>query len=950
MTAVNYRQRLDRFLTDKTPHDGGEFRGYCPVCEDPESSKTPSASFNFEKGKFFCFKSCGGMSLKNLMIIVEDDEYDDKKTSNPGSRSKVRNIGDAPTARKRAEATLPDKATVRQWSEALLQNKTRMEVMVSRRGLTKDTVSKFMLGYANDRYTIPVYDFDGEIVNVRRYNPTARMSKDKMVNITGHGQARLFLVDILAKSEVIIITEGEMDAIIGRQHGLPTMSHTAGASVWKSEWSPLFEGKEVYVCYDVDDTGNAGADKVIQSIKRYAAGAYKIRLPLSTKGSDLTNYLHDNGYTEKDFRELMREAKAKSESKKKPDRKEAKPQHMTLEKSMDATLGDVPMDLTVLVAGKVQPAYNLPKKVNLECDMDNGNKCARCPMQARGGHWSKTFQKDDEQLLEMIDASKGAAEKIVLRTLSVPQTCPRVIQEVEEAYSVEELLVMPSIDNREEQTQTPISRRIYNVGAHDTQTNQVHQIIGYNTRDPRNSRSVFQAWETQPVQTNIDKFTINKRVMRDLLIFQPKKGQTPLSKMEEIAKDLAFNVTRIYGRPEMHMAYDTVWHSVMDFHFKGQRVGKGWLELLVMGDTRTGKSEAALRLTDHYQAGVLKSCEGATLAGLVGGAQQQEKSWMVSWGTIPLNDRRLVILDEVSGIADKNIFEQMSAVRSSGKAQITKIISQETSARTRLIWISNPVDGRTIEQMSRGAIDGIAQLVKNPEDISRFDMAMSAASNDVDSQVINNANPDHVKHRYTSDRCATLVSWVWSRKAEDVVFAEGVEDYIFKRATELGERYVSEPPLIQSENVRMKLARVAAAIAGRVFSSDSHGVKLIVKREHVDSAIELMDRLYAMESFGYQRHSHRVIRDRERAIKNRQAAYDFLRRNDDALHALRSINGERFRVRDFEEFAGMMRDEAQAVVRELMGMHMLRRMARGEIRMEPALVQVLRKLEDKLED
>src|SRR5690349_14284970 len=104
---------------------------------------------------------------------------------------------------------------------------------------------------------------------------------------------------------------------------------------------------------------------------------------------------------------------------------------------------------------------------------------------------------------------------------------------------------------------------------------------------------------------------------------------------------------------------------------------------------------------------------------------------MVTWGTIPLNDRRLVILDEFSGISEKNVIEQMSAVRSSGRAQITKVVSQETSARTRLVWISNPVDGRAMDEHGTGAIEAIKALVKNPEDIARFDIAISAARADV---------------------------------------------------------------------------------------------------------------------------------------------------------------------------------------------------------------------------
>jgi hypothetical protein len=386
----------------------------------------------------------------------------------------------------------------------------------------------------------------------------------------------------------------------------------------------------------------------------------------------------------------------------------------------------------------------------------------------------------------------------------------------------------------------------------------------------------------------------------------------------------------------------------MDFSLKGVPLGKGWLELLVIGDTRTGKSEAALKLVEHYNAGVLKSCEGATLAGLVGGAQQSSNSWMVRWGTIPLNDRRLVVLDEFSGLADKNVIEQMSSVRSSGRAQITKIVSQETSARTRLIWISNPDDGRALEEMADGAIEAIRGLVKNPEDIARFDIAMAAARQDVESSVINGAEHRVVKHRYTSAACSALVSWAWSRRADQVRWTKGTEDYVLGKAEKMGQRYIPEPPLVQAENVRVKLARLAAAVAARTFSTDETGTYVIIGKEHVDAAEELMERLYGMPSFGYALHSRKMIRDRERSEANRRKCRQWLTMHRyDAYVALQAAIGSPFKVRDFCEFAGMGQDEAQVAVRDLQEMKMVQRMSKGYIKMNPALIEVLKWLEDK---
>ena len=956
MTAVpkgsKWVARFEKFLVGE-PNDLNEQRGYCPVHEDPELSKTPSASYNWNNETFYCFGGCGGMSLSRLFKVVKE-EWPQLigEAPDPAPRSaRVRSIDDAPSKRKGAQP-LPGDDEIHSWVERLLASPTVMATMIGKRGLTEATIEKYEIGWHQGRYTIPVRDADGVLVNVRRYKADAKQPKDKMTNLQGHGEARLFLPWVLRDEEEVVIAEGEMDAIVAQQHGLPAMTHTAGASVWKNHWSPLFKDKVVFICYDVDNAGFAGSAKVANSLLRYAKSVHIIRLPLTAKGSDITDYLVEQGYTADDFRALMDEARKSPYGKAHTsDRSATPPKRVTLENSMSAEHGNQTLEIVATVAGKMQPAYVLPKEVSLSCDMSfSAAKCANCPMSAYAGQHVERINKDDTFLLELIDKSTDVMEKSILRRVGAPTTCTIVEQETVEAWNVEELVVLPSVDNRDEQTQTPISRKVYNVGEYATPVNATSRIVGFNTADPKNQRALFQSWQCEPVKTNIDKFEMTEKVRKLLSLFVVPEGKTPLEKMGSIARDLEANVTRIYGRPALHMAYDLVWHSVMDFRFKGVQLGKGWLELLVMGDTRTGKSEAALRLTDHYNAGVLKSCEGATLAGLVGGAQQHGNSWMVTWGTIPLNDRRLVVLDEVSGMSDKSIIDQMSAVRSSGKAQITKIISQETSARTRLIWISNPPDGRAIREMGRGAIEAIQQLIKNPEDIARFDIAMSAASADVNSSVINNPNPPRVRHRYTAEACSALVSWAWSRKVDDIVFEDGVEDYVIERAEKVGHRFIADPPLIQPENFRVKLARVSVAVASRVFSTDEDCEQVIVKREHVDAAEQFVEMLYGMDSFGYMDHSRKVLRDRARAEANTRQARIYLVENEQVLGGLLACLGGDFKVRDFEEFAGMHKDEAQEAVRNLMMLRMLRRMTKGYIRMEPSLINILKELEDALDE
>jgi hypothetical protein len=270
---------------------------------------------------------------------------------------------------------------------------------------------------------------------------------------------------------------------------------------------------------------------------------------------------------------------------------------------------------------------------------------------------------------------------------------------------------------------------------------------------------------------------------------------------------------------------------------------------------------------------------------------------------------------------------------------------QETSARTRLIWISNPVDGRTIEEMPRGAIDSIEGLVKNPEDIARFDFAMAAASGDVKSSIINSRVHERVPHIHSAEACQTLVTWAWSRKADHIIFGKNVEDYIFDKAEALGEQYEADPPLIQKQNVRVKLARMAVAVACRVFSTDETGEYVLVGHEHVDTALRILDTIYSMESFGYKEYSQRQILTRRMAERNYNNAKDYILSNDRVWDTLKNVfQDTSFKHRDFRDFGGMVDEQASEAVNELLSFGMVRRLSKGSMKMQAPLVALVKEL------
>jgi hypothetical protein len=563
-----------------------------------------------------------------------------------------------------------------------------------------------------------------------------------------------------------------------------------------------------------------------------------------------------------------------------------------------------------------------------------------------GGKRVEEIATHDPVMAKFFDAKEPARKKTLKEFIGAKCIDQLTIEEVE-SWSAEELVVKNSVEERTEDTDDQTQRRIYAVGAHATPVNITARILGSQLADPRDGRGLFQAWAIEPVKTNIETFELTPELREELAIFQPEGEQTPLQKMGEIARDLAANVTQIYGRTDLHLAYDLVWHSAMDFTFQGKRVGKGWLEALVVGDTRTGKTEAAERLADHYRAGTVTSCEGATFAGLVGGAQQLASKWMVTWGVIPLNDRRLVVLDEMTGLRDRNVIENMSSIRSSGKAQISKIAAAETNARTRLIWLTNPPEAMRLSEIhGGGGLAAIPKLITNPEDVARFDFALSAASEDVSTELINTNEHEKVPHVYTSDLCAALVMWVWSRKADQVSILAPVQQRIINQAKALGARYVPEPPLIQSENIRVKLTRLSVAIAARLFSTNEDGSKIIVRSEHVDAAVTFLDWIYDRPFFGYKARSAKELRAQERAQANKAKVREYLLHHQEDVLATLQMVDSKFKTRDFSDFAGLSQEAARSATSVLRRFGMVIARDKGYLKMQPALIELLGELEE----
>lgn len=409
------------------------------------------------------------------------------------------------------------------------------------------------------------------------------------------------------------------------------------------------------------------------------------------------------------------------------------------------------------------------------------------------------------------------------------------------------------------------------------------------------------------------------------------------SKLKEIYDDLADNVTQIYGRQDLHLIIDLVYHSPLRFIYDGKLLKKAYPEVLICGDTRTGKTQCAEALQAHYGVGVCAGGESMSFAGLVGGLQQLGKHWSCTWGVLPQNNRRLVIIDEAGGMPATDI-AKMSSVRSQGIASITKIQSQSTEARTRMIWLANPRDSITVNEFSSG-IDVVESLVSFPEDIARWDAIMIVSKNEIKFETMATRGRERLPHVFTTELCHDLVLWSWTREASEIEITKEAEDMCYELGMRMAEKYCSDFTLVNDAEMRVKLIRLATALAARLYSTPD-GKKLVVYKNHIWYVYDLLNRIYDSPYFKYDVWS--INRKKGSRLIKTDEIIEFCQTiGPDGCGKFGDLKG--MRCKDLQEYLGITADEANAKLSKLLLNNALTRTKGDYYRKSPEFTALLAK-------
>ena len=237
-----------------------EVKVHCPFHSDTK----PSASINTEKEVFHCW--------------VCDVGYNEKQFV-----AKINNIP-------MTEATLVvDKLTkpTSDWElveEANLFADDYFLKKVEELGLSLKTIQSLRLGMIQDDKNnkflgIPVF-YNNAIMDIRQYNLLKHKNVAKVYGQAGAQMGFVIPYDLWSKNkELTYVFEGEKDMMLARELGLNAISLTGGAQTKPNKFViNQFKDRDVIICYDNDDAGREGAEKLYLSIKKIAKSVKYINI------------------------------------------------------------------------------------------------------------------------------------------------------------------------------------------------------------------------------------------------------------------------------------------------------------------------------------------------------------------------------------------------------------------------------------------------------------------------------------------------------------------------------------------------------------------------------------------------------------------------------------------------------------------------------------------------
>jgi len=295
-----------------------EHFGPCPFCGKGDDRFHVLQADGQKPQRFFC-RICGA-SGDVLTYVAKREGLDLTQADDLRRMAEILGAVDAQPARAHRltpPALTPSGPPPEDWQRAAREviktctanlwgaNGERARLYLTNRGLTPDTLRRWQIGYLPGSPTewrkmgglsVPCgIVIPGEVGGVIWYLKTRRAKAEprrKYPQVTGSRPA-LFGADTLTEREVVVMAEGEFDAMLlaqesGEVVGVCTMGSASG-DLDLSQWgASLVHARRLLLAYDSDQAGANGA-------QRMAAMTQRARRIIPPMGKDVTEFWQAGG-------------------------------------------------------------------------------------------------------------------------------------------------------------------------------------------------------------------------------------------------------------------------------------------------------------------------------------------------------------------------------------------------------------------------------------------------------------------------------------------------------------------------------------------------------------------------------------------------------------------------------------------------------------------------------
>lgn len=689
----------------------------------------------------------------------------------------------------------------------------------------------------------PVFMYD-HLVDIRKYNPGQR---PKVTSRIGCPAGLIVPFDVwrnTPKTKVTLLCAGEKDMAVARSHGFNAITLTGG-----EQTHPIvlkeFENRKVVIVYDNDDAGHTGAQKIACTLYGIAAQVKictNFHNVCTEKGEDITDYFMKYHKTRQDLITCMEATEV------------FEPQPGTFDQFypiMDLLTASRSENVGKLVRSNIQvvatneASYIMPTTIIAEKFKLSGQNDTM--VQGSTKEWELT---DDnvQDLLHLIDNNfkEDTINQNIRGLLKVPlkEKCVKIRhyakKTVHKAY-VTDLFESTTTDV------IPMEYTAYSLGMKLESGKRylgTYKIVPHPYKGQQLTMIIVNA-----VQANdsVSNFKLTDETKQHLDVFKGLQG-TVKERVQYLAQ-LVKGILGYNGNDTLIQAMDLSYHTVLSFNFGSFKNERGYLDTLIVGESRVGKSSTANALRNTYELGVFTSLAGnaATIPGLIGGSNKINGSYQTRAGLIPQNHKGLIIFEEF-GKSNNNIATELTDIRSSNEVRITRVSGTITMpAVVRMITLTNvkTTDGqiKPIASYPNG-ISVVTELIGTAEDIARYDMLL-VLSDRGNSQIDPFWTPQEPLQKEVYQ---TRVRWIWSRTPEQILIDSEVGRYIMDKANELNTKYDTHIKIFGTEAWK-KVSRLAIAVAGYLVSTADSYENIIVKKEHVDFAADFFIKIYDNDTF-----------------------------------------------------------------------------------------------------